>query len=244
MDFRRHPDRDTMSLQLCPPELEGDPAELLRAAIDGAVRLEDVTLSDVFARARAHAQSQHPVNLEDLGELIAASARLLLLKSQSLLAQPAEQEEAAPCPPASDAWPARAELSSRLRALEGRESLVPRVPPVHIERPVAPHSPHVLLRAWHDTAARRDVDPLPVVVPTFVRLETAVSGAIRRLKRSIRLPFRRLVAGTGRSELVIHFLAVLELVRQRRATAEQDALFGEITIEYRDDERDAAARAG
>jgi chromatin segregation and condensation protein Rec8/ScpA/Scc1 (kleisin family) len=84
-----------------------------------------------------------------------------------------------------------------------------------------------------------------VAAPAFVRLEVAVSTIIRHLRSGRPVRLGRLLRGATRQDAVMHFLAVLELVRRRQATAEQPDLFADIMIERSQQAgEDVASRAG
>jgi segregation and condensation protein A len=80
--------------------------------------------------------------------------------------------------------------------------------------------------------------PVPVVrlhhvtVDAVTVAETVVSLA-QRLPRLGRLSFRDVTAGlTTRIEIIVHFLAVLELCKLGRVTLGQGTTFGELEIEW------------
>lgn len=62
-------------------------------------------------------------------------------------------------------------------------------------------------------------------------LELHITDILDRLGREGNMTFRQIFAGrSSRTELVGLFLAILELIRRRQITVEQDGLFGEIYI--------------
>jgi chromatin segregation and condensation protein Rec8/ScpA/Scc1 (kleisin family) len=210
------------------------------------VALDELALADIVGGYRARLEAASPVDLDEAGDFVALAARLMLLKSAHLLAQPAagEEEEATDETPAWLEPAALAELAARVRRFEGRESLAPPAMAHGIEARIEPRPVSLLQRVWREMASRQTEEAVPVHVPAFVRLESAVSALIRRLKASARIPFRRLLHTSNRAEAVVQFLAVLELLRRRTAHVQQEELFGDMIIEYREDETERAARAG
>ncbi|MBV9281684.1 MAG: hypothetical protein JOZ41_16515, partial [Chloroflexi bacterium] len=53
-----------------------------------------------------------------------------------------------------------------------------------------------------------------------------------------------LLRGASRNDAVIYFLAALELVRRRRASASQETPFGEINLQPVETDVEARSRAG
>lgn len=71
------------------------------------------------------------------------------------------------------------------------------------------------------------------ITPISLTVGDAVAELIEELTREKRATFRRLTAGIGdRLELVVRFLAVLELVKQGLADVEQATTFGDIVISW------------
>lgn len=237
---------DRASFQLSLPDFEGNIGELTRLAIEQRVAAEDVSVSVIIAQFTEYLAETDALDLELIGDFLADGARLLLLKSSRLLAQPAPVEEDS-ARPASTAWIERdvlRALSLELRVLEGQESIAPLRSPVNVERQIEPRPPEVLRQTWLQLHARGNRIQAAVHVPAFVRLEAAMSRLIRGLKASRHVSFRRVVRDAGRNDVVIHFLAVLELVRRHEAAAVQQTLFGDIVVEHGERAREADSRAG
>jgi len=228
------------------PPWTGELSDLMEGLGHGHVVAEDVLLGAVLHRYRAHLQELAPIDLDEAGTFAATAARLMLLKSSRILAQPTdgEAEESGTEEPAWLDHAALARVAAGLRTAEAHESMPPAATAPVIERRAAPRPVALLQRAWRDMGSRQADEAVPVHVPTFVRLESAVSSLIRRLKHSVRLRFRQLIDGGGRTEVVMQFLAVLELVRRRNAQVEQEQLFGDMIIELQEGASERAARAG
>ena len=80
------------------------------------------------------------------------------------------------------------------------------------------------------------------ITPISLTVGDAVAELIEELNKQRRATFRRLTAGIDdRLELVVRFLAVLELVKQGLADVQQAVTFGDIVISWTGD-ADAAAR--
>lgn len=232
--------------QLCLPIFTGDVQSLLTLVSEGKLGADVVPMAQIAEQFACYLQRVDILDLEMAGDFLSVSSRLLLMKSARLLA----------APPAEDAdredrytlgWvdrPTLTWLAAELRGREGDESMAPLVRPELVERRLQPRPRDILSRSWRDMVGRQGNLTSPVAVPAFVHLEAAVSGLIRKLKATARLSFRRLIRDTDRRVAVMHFLAVLELIRRRQATAIQEGLFEDITIEYGTDAGETVARAG
>lgn len=82
---------------------------------------------------------------------------------------------------------------------------------------------------------------MQAAVAPVLALEDVVKDLHKRLSSAIRARFSELTKGANRSDVIVHFLAVLELVRAGSASVTQDKLFSEISIEI---ETVAAPRYG
>lgn len=233
----------TAGFQLSLPGFEGPVDELPGAVSARQLALEEIPLASIPSQFLAVTGAGN-VDLDVAGEVLAATARLMLMKSVHLLSQPptADQEETVGAVRERDP----AFLTPAL-VLAGRQGSitypsvgrVESVPRMSGTRPV-----QSLAEAWQAILTREADGRTRAAVPAFVRLEAAISRIISRLSRSAGVSFRKLLGRATREEAVMHFLATLELLRRGEAEAEQDALFGDIRLGRANDERERAERAG
>jgi chromatin segregation and condensation protein Rec8/ScpA/Scc1 (kleisin family) len=187
------------------------------------------------------------LDLDEAGYLITSVSRLLALKSAQLIVQPLDDATDELISSRSGRLLERAALGgavAHLSAREGSECFAPIAAPHLVERQLEPRSPSALARTWTELQHRAARASARVAVPGFVRLETAVSGLIRRLRAQARTSLGKLLCGADRHEAVVHFLAVLELVRRRQAVADQSDIFADIVVEYVERGAEEAFRAG
>lgn len=211
--------------------------------------IETVALSRMTATYLDSLGCRDAINLDEVGEFLQLAAGLMLLKSEGLLPHDPgntchEETGDRPRPILLD----RVDIvagASYLGKRFGQESFAPFPHAYTVERPVEPRPSSLLSRTWEQMQKRSGEVILRVAAPAFVRLEVAVSTIIRNLRsgRSVRL--NRLLRGASRQDAVMHFLAVLELIRRRQATADQPGLFADIVIERAQRAgEDVASRAG
>jgi len=232
--------------QLSLPSFEGPVDGLLRLVSQRKLAADAVSLVEVTAQFLHFLQEETDMDLQVTGDFVASSARLLALKSAFLVAEPLEDEEEAGPVATVDHPMQRAMQRSTAWLLEEAtdESFAKRDRAHPIARPVIGRSPAALPRVWRDMLSQTCERARVVALPSFVRLEVALSRLMRSVRSGARLPFSTLVQGTRRQDVVVHFLAMLELVRRGQVTAQQQGLFHEIHLERVHDPADSASRAG
>lgn len=230
--------------QLSLPGFDGSLEELPSVVSTRQLALDDIPLASIPSQFLA-ATDAGDVDLDVAGEVLAATARLMLMKSVHLLAQPVEEEEDDPGthgPRQRDETmvaPALM-LATRQNAVMypsvGRAGSIPRKAGT---RPVGG-----LADAWKAMLARERHADAAAAVPAFVRLEVAMGRIVTALTGRPRASLQRLLGRATRREAVMGFLAALELVRRNEVQVEQREPFGEITLGRTGDVREDTDRAG
>jgi len=212
-----------------------------------------VSLAQVTDQFVAYIKVLENLNIGDLADFLVIAARLVLIKSEALLPRPVERQPGEEDP--GD------ELARQLLAykkykqiaglLKEREDTNLRTylrlaPPPKVEK-----KPDFSKLTTLDLleAVRRALAVLPdrpaletVVAPPKVTIRDQIrriAGALR--EQNGRASFQKLLEGaTSRLEIVVTFLAVLELIKRRKIEARQEQMFGEIELvaiqEWTDDE--------
>lgn len=200
-----------------------------------------VAITDQYLRAIESIQDIEP---EALADFLVVAARLLYIKSRGLLPQPEEEEEE------EDQGEAliqqlldyrrfrEAAGELRLRASIGMRTTGRGAPP-QLERRLDLSS---LTIEGLAAAARRALLALPEspATPTIRTYAITVAEQIETIRKRIRsqamgrengLTFSGLLSESRtRLEIVVTFLAVLELIKRREITAQQNETFGEIIL--------------
>lgn len=175
----------------------------------------------------------------ETAEFIALAARLVLIKSRSLLPRPAPppppEEEPADLEAVLAEYRRFKEAASALRAREeaGLRSF-PRVAPPPVLPPGTGLS-HVTLQRLaaivRDVLARQVEETPAVVERETVTIREKIADLERQLSDGGRVSFTQFIsASRSRLEVIVAFMAVLELIRRGRAQAEQPSMFGDIFI--------------
>ena len=221
------------------------PLDLLLQLIEREeLEITEVSLAAVTEQYLEHVRAMRELDLEGASEFALVAARLLDLKARSLLPARSEPEDVAEEDPAADLVRRLLEYRQFKRAADllrqrgEREGLrFPRFPDdlVTLAAEVELEGLDLadLLRAVEGVLART-----PEVETTWaIRPETLTVGeCMRRLVWTLRQAggrttfpalFRR---GSDRLEIVVTFLALLELLRRRRVRVRQSEPFADIEI--------------
>lgn len=209
--------------------IEREQLDLTRLSLS---RVADQYLEHIAAR---------DVSIEHLSEFLSVAARLLLLKSRALLpifSLTDEEEESIEDLEARlieyRRYAEAAQKIGRMFASSSRgfhrvaESSIQGV--FVMPRGVSPESLAAVFR--------RVLDAVPVSVlleersvEEVMTIEERIAVLEERMVRRISTAFSEIVAESkDRSEIIVSFLALLELVRRRNAEVHQDCIFGEIVF--------------
>ncbi|OPA81393.1 segregation/condensation protein A [Paenibacillus selenitireducens] len=241
------------------------PLDLLLHLIDKAeIDIQNVSISEITDQYMEYLHSMQELELDITSEFLVMAATLLSMKSKLLLPKPPviELDEDFYYDPEDELDP-RAELilklmeyrkykgiAEHLREMEQERSLIfskepedltPFMPTV-LENPVKGLHTSDLIRAFQkalrkvtrrNTVARIHRDEISVKD----RIRDVVSS-LRQLGKGGQLLFSKLLeAEMDRHEVVVTFLAILELMKMKQIRCYQDHLFDDIVIQWKGDER-------
>jgi segregation and condensation protein A len=242
-----------MPLEPIPIEVEPQPFELRLEVFAGPLdlllqliesRQLDVLTVPLAAMADAYVEhlANQSVPVDELADFVAIASQLILLKSRRLL-----PGDALPAGLVAEEEPDEDELRRRLveyRALRDASRVLGewdmarpayRREPREVDLPEAPVEPmpsFLLSHALERLAAIPEPAPAP---PQIVARELTIAMQIATLRgamgRAGQVVLQRVLAGCqSRTEIAVTVLAMLELVRRRQATVQQDELFGPIVM--------------
>jgi segregation and condensation protein A len=213
--------------------------DLLAAVERGDLDLTTVPLapvaSDLLAAARAAAGE-----VAELADAATVLARLLERKSAALVPRPTVAPPPGPDEPALDLAALVEEyrqFKAAVEALRAREQdglrSFPRLAPPPVPRPspgLADVTLERLLTVVQEALRRRPPEP-PGVPRYTVTVQERLAALEAELRVCERINFHRFIAACrSRMEIIVGFLAVLELIKRGRAVAEQPEPFGDIII--------------
>lgn len=227
-----------MPIPVKTPVYEGPLEVLLELIEKRKLLINDISLAAVTDEyiARVNAMPSLPVG--ETAEFVSLAATLLLIKSRSLLPSlelsDDESRDIKELEYRLAVYQLLKEASEGLGRMEERylyEGKVRELEPLFI--PDASATP-ASLRA----AAQTLIDGFPttltlpkVEVKKIISLEEMIDNMAARISKAFKMSFREFAGKQGRGEIIVGFLALLELVKQGIIKAEQESQHGDITLE-------------
>lgn len=231
------------------PLFEG-PLDLLLHLIERQeLDITRVSLATVTAQYLEYLAVLERVEPDTLADFLVVAAKLILIKSQALLPRPPETSPDGEDDVGDDLvqqlitykqFKQVAAVLGDVQALN-RQSFVRIAPPPKIESNKVDLSgvtiDDLLTLVRQALTIEKAKPPVGAVVKPFtLTIRDQIGMLQNRLQRESRLSFRGLlVAARSRVEIVVTFLALLELLKRRAVRVEQAAMFGDITITQSDE---------
>ena len=229
------------AFQLKLPVFEG-PLDLLLYLIEREeLDITAVSLVQVTDQYLSYLRAGEQVDATALAEFIATGTRLLLLKSRALLPQPTTDDD--------DVEELGEDLVQRLREYrrfkeaagmlqdieaEGLRTYPREAPPPELPLPTGLDgiTLEVLAEIVREVLERQpDEEPEIVLEREEVTVEEKVAELTQALQRQSSVSFRAFISScVSRLEVIVAFIAVLELIKALRLEAAQDAPFGDISL--------------
>jgi segregation and condensation protein A len=232
-------------IQLTLPYFEG-PLDLLLHLIEREeLDITSVALVSVADQYMQILRESEQLNLDALADFIWIGARLLLIKSRALLPRPpaidGEQEEEDPADELARQlieYKLFKEAAGNMRAIEtaGLHSYPRIAPPPELPPPPGLDGVTLdLLREMVEVALTRTpaekAHHHAVIRPHKFTVREKIAHLRERLAADGRVSFRAVIeACVTRMEIIVSFMAVLELIKSRELEAEQDATFADIML--------------
>lgn len=221
---------------------EGPLDLLLRLIETQALEISQVSLVAVTDQYLRTVEALEEVDPGALADFLVVASRLVYIKSRSLLPQPRPADEEDEDEEPADALVRQLleyrrfkQVAAQLRVREEQRLRVfVRLAPLpELERRLElggldlQHLQAALLRVL----ARLPVEPVLPRVKTYAVTVAEQIAVVRAVLSGSPRRFTELLSQqTSRLEVVVTFLAVLELIKQRELMATQDATFGEILL--------------
>lgn len=225
------------------PIYEG-PLDLLLDLIERAeLDITAVSLAVVTDQYLAYLHSLQESSADDISAFLIIAARLLQIKSEALLPRPPQREQGDE--DLGESLVEQLRLYKRFKEigawLDSRQQAEMRTylrvaPPPRIDPKLDPSSLTLLkLMAAAERAFARAADKEPlgsVIAPPTVTIREKIDLIARALRQLRRASFRGLVGDQStRLEVVVTFLALLELIKRYRVQVRQETLFSDIEID-------------
>ncbi len=218
------------------------PLELLLDLIEQQkLQVNDISLAKVADEYVSFIEKNAHVALAETAQFVVVASTLLLIKSRSLLPSiELTNEEEADIRELEHRLKLYAHIrdaAKMLRRRWGKRAYLPQyVAPREI---VFAPSNDITAPHLHQTLAQL-LAALPSAFaksPTAhigreIRLEDVIESLTERMRTSFTDSFKRVTSGTNRVEAIVHFLALLELVKRGVLGANQQTNFSDITLQH------------
>lgn len=232
------------------PVYEG-PLDLLLSLIEHAeLDIAAVSLAMVTDQYLAYLNSLEQINADEISAFLVIAAKLLQIKSESLLPRPPEHK-------AGDEDVGRALVDQlklykrfkeigvwlQMRQQANLRSYLRIAPPPKVEPKLdlSNITLEKLVAAAETALAKEDArKPLGLVIaPPRITIREKIDLIAKTMREVERSTFHTLLTqGASRLEIVVTFLAMLELIKRYRIQASQEGLFEDIEISRMEDWED------
>jgi segregation and condensation protein A len=204
-----------------------------------------VSLSEVCDAYLAHVEKLPELPLSETSQFVLVASTLLLIKSRSLLPVPLTDEEELSIEELERRLKRLAKIRESAKALKKQWGTTPlilarRTPDIAtitgLEKPK--FAPAEVAIQTIVKAAQKLVNTLPkpeklaeATVAPVLKLEDVIVSLKNRLSNAVKTRWSDVTKGASRGDMIVHFLAVLELVRHGSVSVTQERLFSDILIE-------------
>ncbi|MBI4050833.1 MAG: segregation/condensation protein A [Candidatus Doudnabacteria bacterium] len=222
-------------------QFEGPLDLLLRLIEENKLEITQISLAAVTEQFLQYIRSQTHLAPQMLADWLVIAARLLVIKSRALLpalALSQEEEQDA----TNLAWQLYQykrykEAARYLARLDGRRRQSFARHTLFVEKISFYPDPHVTTSALRDTMRYlakllEDIMELPKkVLEEVVTISEKIEHLQQILEEKIEMRLQELLkSANSKTEIIVTFLALLELVKQKILTVEQEAMFSDIII--------------
>ncbi|HVF25677.1 MAG TPA: segregation/condensation protein A [Anaerolineales bacterium] len=227
------------------------PLDLLLNLIEHAeLDITSVSLAMVTDQYLAYINGLEQINADEISAFIVIAAKLLQIKSEALLPRPptrapGEEDAGRSLVDQLKLYKRFKEIGGWLNAQEkaNRRTYLRIAPPPKVEPKLDLTNltlEKLVTAAGIAFAREKEKQPLGIIIAApRVTIREKIDLISKTLKEVEHSTFRALLdAGASRLEIVVTFLALLELVKRYRVNAQQDGLFNEIEIARMDDWKD------
>lgn len=219
-------------------QFEG-PLDLLLQLIETEeLPITDISLSKVTEQYLVYLNTLAELHPEELANFLVVASKLLYLKSKTLLPYLAPEEDDGPSLARQLAlYKQYVEASKHIVRLwsNGKMAYSRLEPPIKMEQFVLPLNAHgsnlhssllLLLKRL------KPIDPLPKLsIDRSLSVKQKIVFLYESLQDLKQFNFSHLVAtATNRTEIIVSFLALLELMKEQKAVIKQESAFDELVI--------------
>lgn len=208
---------------------------LLQLVQENKLKITEVSLAQVTDRYVAYVQNSGQIDEVEIADFLLLAARLLYLKSRELLPQILPEDSGDDLERQLKMYEqfVRAaadlqEILSRRQFMYPRDPLTVRSTGFQPPRAVTAEKIYTVFRDWRE---RWQTPPLPEVhIEKIKSLHERVNEVQALLQKLRATEFHKIADQESRADIIVTFLALLELVKQRSVNLTQNEQFGSIQI--------------
>ncbi len=225
-------------------QFEGPLALLVKLIDKAELDITQVSLATVTGQYLEYLRALENLNPEETADFLVVASRLLLIKAKALLPYllPEEEEAIEDFEHQLRMYKEFLEATKKIEAMiDGKKFMFARefdrksiLANLHLFSPPAKLTKEGMAEIFRDILGRLATPDAPLPERTMgpvVSLEEKIAQIKSAITRLVRSRFSDFLAGSqSKVDIVVSFLAMLELVKQRTIDAEQKSLFAEIEL--------------
>ena len=233
---------DKVSFSVKTGNFEGPLDLLLDLVSKRKLFINEVSLATVTDDFIRYIENHEEFPIDESAEFIVVASTLMLIKSRSLLPllELTEEEESSieDLENRLELYARAKELSAKLRNLFGKQIIFEKSPSKFLYTTFSPDSKTSVEHLSLALAARLESLPKKEVVPKamvkkMISLEETITTLSERITKSIKMNFKEFYSGDDKVNIIVGFLALLELVKRGAVRVSQEGR-GEIELETTD----------
>lgn len=228
-------------MQIKIKQFEGPLDLLLKLIEEQKLEIKEISLAAVTEHFLHYMRAQTTLFPQELADWLVIAAKLLVIKSKALLPALAlpeeEQEEAINLTWQLYQYKRFKEAAKALRKMEGRDLQSWGRHTAFVEKISFYPDPSLTTAALRDALrflakALEEIISLPKkILEEVVTISDKIEHLQKIIRQKVELRLRDLLSKTkSKTEIIVTFLALLELVKQKILSADQEAIFSDIVI--------------
>jgi len=230
-------------MQIKIDKFEGPLGLLLKIIENEELDITEVSLSKIADQYVEYIKKEVNINTDDMADFLVVAAKLLLIKSKALLPYlfPEEKEEIEEFEKQLRMYKEFIEASKKIEALVGKKKFMfarefnrkAILLNINLFSPPKNVNTEVLNSVFNDLLGK--IKPPEKLeeekLEQKINIEDKIISIQKMLLERIKISFNKvLLDAKSKTEVIVSFLAMLELIKQRDIEAEQGELFSEILI--------------
>jgi len=230
-------------IQIKLEKFEGPLGLLLKLIESEELNITEVSLAKIADQFIGYIQKSKLINAEEMADFLVVAARLLLIKSRALLPflYPEEEQEIEELEQQLKMYKEFVDAAKKIQGIIGRKKFMfarefnrrALINAIKLFSPPKGLKKEDLAAIFKDLLARLE-PPAALKEETLdykINIEDKILIIQNMLLNRIKVSFNQVLASSkSKTEVIVSFLAMLELIKQKSIIVNQEGLFNEITI--------------